>query len=46
MVSYLMRRLGWLLVVLLGISIVTFTLVSLIPGDVATFYGGQHATAQ
>ncbi|HZS92377.1 MAG TPA: ABC transporter permease [Chloroflexota bacterium] len=46
MLSYLVRRLGWVLLVLLGVSIITFTLVSLIPGDVAIFYAGPHASAQ
>ncbi|HVA92467.1 MAG TPA: ABC transporter permease [Chloroflexota bacterium] len=46
MVGFVGHRLGWLVVVVLGILIVTFTLVSLIPGDVAVFYAGPHATAQ
>jgi peptide/nickel transport system permease protein len=46
MVAYLARRLVGLLVVLLGISIVTFILLSFVPGDLATYYGGQHATPQ
>jgi peptide/nickel transport system permease protein len=44
--GYLVRRLASLLIVLLGISIITFTLLSFVPGDISTFYGGQHATAQ
>ena len=31
---------------LLGVLTITFTLVSLIPGDVAIFYAGPHASAQ
>lgn len=46
MVAYLTRRFGWLLIVLLGVLTITFVLVSLIPGDVAIFYAGPHATAQ
>jgi len=46
MLAYLVRRLGWVLLVLLGVMIITFTLVSLIPGDVAIFYAGPHASAQ
>lgn len=46
MVAYLVRRLGWLLVVLLGVLTVTFVLTSAIPGDVAIFYAGPHASAQ
>jgi len=45
MISYLTRRLGWLVIVLLGVLTVTYTLVSLIPGDVAIFYAGPHASA-
>lgn len=46
MAAYLVRRLLWLIVVLLGIMVITFTLLSLIPGDVAIFYAGPHATPQ
>jgi len=44
--SYIIRRLGWLLVVLLGVLTITFVLTSAIPGDVAIFYAGPHASAQ
>ncbi len=46
MLAYLVRRLGWLIVVLLGVMVITFTLVSLIPGDVAIYYAGPHASSQ
>jgi len=46
MLSYLTRRLGWLLVVLLGVLTITFILTSAIPGDVAIFYAGPHASPQ
>jgi|SRR6185437_7479294 len=44
--SYIAQRAAWLLVVLLGVMAITFTLVSLIPGDVAVYYAGPHASAQ
>ena len=46
MLSYLVRRCIWLVVVLLGILTITYTLVSFVPGDVAVFYAGPHASAQ
>src|SRR5438128_48098 len=46
MLAYLVRRLAWVLLVLLGVMVITFTLVSLIPGDVAIFYAGPHASQQ
>lgn len=46
MIPYLARRLVWLLVVLLGVLIITYTLISAIPGDVAIFYAGPHASPQ
>ena len=46
MFAYMTRRLVGLLVVLLGVLTITFFLVSLIPGDVAIFYAGPHASGQ
>jgi peptide/nickel transport system permease protein len=46
MLNYLLRRLGGVLVVALGVLTLTFALISAIPGDVAIFYAGPHATAQ
>lgn len=46
MIQFLTRRLGWLLVVLLGVMVITFTLVSLVPGDAAIYYAGPHASAR
>src|SRR5205085_4671308 len=43
---YLLRRLGWVLLVLLGVLTITYALMSFIPGDVAIFYAGPHASAQ
>src|SRR5215472_4643281 len=46
MLNYLARRIGGTLVVALGVLTITFILTSAIPGDVALFYAGPHATAQ
>ena len=46
MVAYLLRRLIGVLIVALGVLTITFVLVSLIPGDVAIFYAGPHASSQ
>jgi len=43
---YLMRRLGWVVLVLLGVLTITYALMSFIPGDVAIYYAGPHASAQ
>lgn len=44
MIPYLLKRLVGVLVVALGVLTITFFLVSMIPGDVATFYAGPHAS--
>jgi ABC-type dipeptide/oligopeptide/nickel transport system permease component len=46
MIAFVVRRLGWTLVVLLGIMVLTFAMVSAIPGDLAVYYAGPHATPQ
>jgi len=46
MATYLAGRIGGLVVVLLGVMTITFILTSAIPGDVALFYAGPHATAR
>ena len=46
MLNYLARRVVGVLVVALGVMTITFILTSAIPGDVAIFYAGPHATAQ
>jgi peptide/nickel transport system permease protein len=46
MLGYLARRLVWLVVVLLGVLTITYALISAIPGDVAIFYAGPHASPQ
>ena len=44
MLPYLIRRLAWGLVVLLGVSIITFLVAFAIPTDPARIIGGAHAT--
>jgi peptide/nickel transport system permease protein len=42
-IRYLVQRLLWMLVELLGISLVTFVLAYLVPADPARLYAGPHA---
>src|SRR5579883_547831 len=44
MLRYLMRRLFWMLLVLLGVSLITFGLTYLMPGDPARRLAGVGAT--
>ena len=46
MTRYIIRRLLLLIPVLLGISIITFSMLRLIPGDPARVMLGEHATAE
>jgi peptide/nickel transport system permease protein len=46
MAHYLAQRIGGLLIALLGVLTLTFIMTSAIPGDVAIFYAGPHASAQ
>ena len=46
MTRYILRRLLLLIPVLLGISIVTFAMLRLIPGDPALVMLGEHATSE
>lgn len=46
MIQFIIRRLLFLVVVLLGISIITFALTHLVPGDPARLMAGQHATGE
>jgi peptide/nickel transport system permease protein len=46
MLAYLLHRAVGVVVVVLGVLTITFVLVSMMPGDVAVFYAGPHATAQ
>lgn len=44
MARYLVQRLLWMLLELLGISLITFILTFLVPADPARLYAGPHAT--
>lgn len=46
MIRFIGRRLLFLCFVLLGISIITFALTHLVPGDPARLMAGQHATGE
>ncbi|MBU7013978.1 MAG: ABC transporter permease [Theionarchaea archaeon] len=46
MKEYVLKRLAMLVVVLFGVSIITFVLVRAAPGDPAVNLAGEHATAQ
>lgn len=45
MKEYILKRLAMLVVVLLGVSIITFVLVRAAPGDPAIHLAGEHASA-
>ncbi len=42
--SYLIRRLFWMIFELFGISLITFALAYMVPADPARLYAGPHAT--
>ena len=44
--TYLVRRLGLLVLVLVGISLVTFVLVRVVPSDPAATFAGPRARAE
>ena len=46
MIRYIARRIVALLPILLGVSAAAFLLIHLIPGDPATVYLGEHASAE
>lgn len=46
MKEYLLKRLAMLVLVLLGVSVITFALVRAAPGDPAVHLAGQHATPE
>ena len=46
MLTYLARRVAISIVVLLGIAIVTFLMIHLVPGDPARIELGAHATPE
>lgn len=46
MKEYILKRLAMLIVVLFGVSIITFVLVRAAPGDPAVHLAGEHASVQ
>lgn len=44
MTRYIIRRLGWMVVVLFGVAVVTFIIAFLVPGDPARLYAGSNAS--
>lgn len=46
MKEYILKRLAMLIVVLFGVSIITFVLVRAAPGDPAVHFAGQHASVE
>ncbi len=44
MISYTIRRLFQLVIVLIGVTLVTFTMLRLVPGDAATYLAGKNAS--
>jgi len=46
MISYIVRRLFQMVIVLLGVTVITFGIVFLIPGDPAALVAGKNATPQ
>jgi peptide/nickel transport system permease protein len=46
MIDYAIRRLLWVVVILWGVSLLTFTVIYAIPADPARMYAGAHATAE
>jgi len=46
MLRYVLKRLIWLLVVLFGLCVITFTLSRVVPGDPAAAYIGPRARAE
>ncbi|MHB8572997.1 MAG: ABC transporter permease [Candidatus Dormibacteria bacterium] len=46
MTAFLVRRLAWMLLVLLGVAVITFIVAFMVPGDPARLYAGTNASAQ
>jgi peptide/nickel transport system permease protein len=44
LISYTIRRLFQLVIVLIGVTLVTFTMLRLVPGDAATYLAGKNAS--
>src|SRR5437764_10825955 len=45
MISYIVRRLLWVVVILWGVSLLTFLVVYAVPADPARLYAGPRAAA-
>ncbi|MEC9489013.1 MAG: ABC transporter permease [Halanaerobium sp.] len=46
MLNYILRRILFLIPIMLGVSIIVFAMISLIPGDAAEYILGEHATPE
>lgn len=46
MIRYILRRLGWSLITVIGVALVTFLVVHTIPADPALAIAGPHATEE
>jgi peptide/nickel transport system permease protein len=44
--AFILRRLAFMVLVLAGMTVITFTLTHVVPGDPARLLAGQHATAE
>ena len=44
--AFIVRRLAFMILVLAGMTVITFTLTHVVPGDPARLLAGQHATAE
>ena len=44
MISYIIRRLFQLVIVLIGVTLITFIVLKLVPGDPARTLAGKYAT--
>src|SRR5215471_20982230 len=44
--AFILRRLAFLVLVLAGMSVITFALTHVVPGDPARLLAGQHATRE
>ena len=44
MIPYIVRRLFQLVIVLVGVTLVTFIALRLVPGDAATYLAGKNAS--
>src|SRR5207245_7078403 len=42
--SYIIRRILWMVLVLFGVSAITFVIAFLVPGDPARLYAGTNAS--